>query len=253
MTRWYRAYVGTVSDDKLAEVAVIANAPRSVAIAAWHAVLESTAADQGNGNFTTTPRRVAATLQERCETVEHVFAAFRELGMIEGNAVSAWKRRQFESDSSTERSRRHRESRRNPNATLQERRATPPDTDPEKEEERQEPFLPQLAKEANCSSSAKKADDAIGANLEKKNEERTSKRRGLNCNRSANSGISRQPNMVSNRLISSSRRATAKSRRWRGLANCAAIIRRPCRNFWSRSADPPFSLGRRVSGLISIG
>ena len=26
MTRWYRAYVGTVSDDKLAEVALIAGA-----------------------------------------------------------------------------------------------------------------------------------------------------------------------------------------------------------------------------------
>jgi hypothetical protein len=41
-----------------------------------------------------------------------VFAAFADLGMIAAGCVTAWSRRQFESDSSTERSRKHREAKR---------------------------------------------------------------------------------------------------------------------------------------------
>jgi hypothetical protein len=43
MTRWYRAYAGTIKDDKLAEAAVVAGCSRSVVIATWHAILESAA------------------------------------------------------------------------------------------------------------------------------------------------------------------------------------------------------------------
>lgn len=140
MTRWYRAYAGTVKDDKLAEAAIVAGCSRSVAIAVWHALLESAAETDDGGRFETTARRVAAILGEPASVVDAAFAAMTEIGMIEGSAIAAWKRRQFESDSSTERSRRHREAKRNaapdrPNgdATLQGRSATPPDTETEPE------------------------------------------------------------------------------------------------------------------------
>lgn len=133
MSRWYRAYSGTVKDDKLAEVSVIAGCSRSVAIATWHAILESAADTQEGGRFDTTPRRVAAVLGEPALVTEQVFAAMRELGMIGDDGVTAWKDRQFESDSSTERSRRHREAKRNADATLQDRCATPPDTEADPE------------------------------------------------------------------------------------------------------------------------
>lgn len=133
MTRWYRAYSGIVKDDKLAEVAVIAGCSRSVAIASWHAILESAADSQDGGRFDTTPRRVAAVLGEPASVIDAVFTAMAELGMIGDGAVTAWKKRQFESDNSTERSRKHREAKRNGDATLQQQDATPPDTDTDTE------------------------------------------------------------------------------------------------------------------------
>lgn len=145
MSRWYRAYAGTVKDDKLAEAAIVAGCSRSVAIAVWHALLESAAETGDGGRFETTPRRVAAILGEPAASIEAAFAAMAEIGMIEAGAIAAWKRRQFESDSSTERSRKHREAKRNAasdqcngDATLQGRFATPPDTEAETDR-----FLPE--------------------------------------------------------------------------------------------------------------
>lgn len=145
MTRWYRAYAGTVKDDKLAEAAIVAGCSRSVAIAVWHALLESAAETADGGRFETTPRRVAAILGEPAASIEAAFAAMAEIGMIEADAIAAWKRRQYESDNSTERSRKHREAKRNVSsahgnghATLQGRFATPPDTETETDR-----FLPE--------------------------------------------------------------------------------------------------------------
>ncbi|MFG1429314.1 hypothetical protein [Roseixanthobacter glucoisosaccharinicivorans] len=147
--RWYRAYAGTVKDDKLAEASVIAGCSRSIAIAVWHSILESAAETEDGGRFETTPRRVAAALAEPMEAIKSVFDAMAEIGMIEGGAVSAWRRRQYEGDTSTERSRRLRERRRNVAVTdcngdatgcnvagtLQGRCATPPDTEADTETE----------------------------------------------------------------------------------------------------------------------
>jgi hypothetical protein len=135
MSRWYRAYAGTVKDDKLAEVSVIAGCSRSVAIAVWHAILESAAETDDGGRFETTPRRVAAALCEPLATIQAVFDGMSEIGMIGADAVTAWKARQYESDKSTERSRKHREAKRNGNATLQGRSATPPEAETDTEEE----------------------------------------------------------------------------------------------------------------------
>lgn len=131
MSRWYRAYAGTVKDDKLAEVSVIAACSRSVSIAVWHAILESAAETDDGGRFETTPRRVAAALCELPPAIQAVFEAMTEIAMISGDAVTAWKARQYESDKSTERSRKHRETKRNGDATLQGRSATPPETEAE--------------------------------------------------------------------------------------------------------------------------
>ena len=140
MTRWYRAYAGTIKDDKLAEAAVVAGCSRSVVIATWHAILESAAETAGGGRFDTTSRRVAAALGEPASVIEAVFNAMQEIGLVSGSEIPAWKRRQYESDNSTERSRRHRETARNGNATLQGRCATPPytetDTDTDTKTER---------------------------------------------------------------------------------------------------------------------
>jgi hypothetical protein len=139
MSRWYRAYEGTVTDPKLGEAAMIAGVSRSVSIAAWHCLLESAAGRNNCGSFDATPRRVAVILCEPLAQVEALFVAYAELGLIAESSVTSWKRRQYESDSSTERSRKHRNAKRNGSATLQQQDATPPDTDTETETEVSEP------------------------------------------------------------------------------------------------------------------
>lgn len=112
MSRWYRAYEGTCADPKFGEAAVIAETSRSVVVAIWHALLESAACTEDGGRYETNERRIAAMLGEPVDTVAAVLRAFNEIGMISDGSVTAWKRRQFESDTSTERSRRHRERKR---------------------------------------------------------------------------------------------------------------------------------------------
>lgn len=129
MSRWYRAYEGTVTDAKLAEVAMVAGCSRSVVIASWHAILENAACVNDGGRIDIPSRRIAAILCEPFDTIETVMMQFECVGLIEGSQISAWKRRQYESDSSTERSKRHRANKRNADATLQQQHATPPETE----------------------------------------------------------------------------------------------------------------------------
>ena len=136
MSRWYRAYEGTVTDAKLGEVALAAECSRSVAIAAWHAILESCACVNQGGAFDVTPRRVAVILGEPVKVIEAVFAEMQALGLVTDGVVVSWAKRQYESDNSTERARKHRERQRNGHATLHnvsatamQRCATPPETE----------------------------------------------------------------------------------------------------------------------------
>lgn len=143
MSRWYRRYTGTVSDPKIAEAALIAGCSRSVAIATWDMILESAAESNSNGSFKATSRNVAATIAEQLETVEKVFQAFTTLEMIRDGVVVAWSTRQFQSDSSTERSRKHRASKKkDETATEMQRCATPPDTDTDTDTEKKNPLTP---------------------------------------------------------------------------------------------------------------
>jgi hypothetical protein len=112
MNRWYRAYEGTVTDAKLAEAAAVADVSRAVSIAAWHALLESAATVNNCGSYEITPRRVSVILFEPPEHVEALFAAYEEIGLIKDGVVLSWKKRQHESDSSTERTRKWREKKR---------------------------------------------------------------------------------------------------------------------------------------------
>ena len=150
MSRWYRRYVGTVSDPKIAEAAMIAECSHSVVIATWDAILESAAETNASGEFSATPRNVAATLHERCATPERVFEAVTEMKLISDGVVLRCRGRQFESDSSTERSRRFREKARKINdgntlqrsATLRGRYATVPDTESDTDTEAEKKASP---------------------------------------------------------------------------------------------------------------
>lgn len=136
MTRWYRRYTGTVSDPKLAEIALAVGCSKSVAIATWDAILESACEAENNGKFTATARRIAAVLGEPVAAIEAVMAEMIALDMIADAQICKWSRRQFTSDSSTERSRKFRAKQQcNGDATPPQRCATPPDTETHTETE----------------------------------------------------------------------------------------------------------------------
>jgi hypothetical protein len=109
MSRWYRAYEGTVTDAKLAEAAMIADVSRAVSIAAWHCLLESATAVNNCGSYETNPRRVSIILCEPPAAVEALFAAYAEIGLIGDGAVLSWKKRQHAGESSADRTREWRE------------------------------------------------------------------------------------------------------------------------------------------------
>jgi hypothetical protein len=117
VSRWYRAYEGTVTDAKLAEAAMVADVSRAVSIAAWHALLESAAKVNNCGSYETSPRRVSVVLFEPPEAVERLFAAYEELGLIGDGVVLSWRKRQFDSDDSRERVAKHRAKKREETAS----------------------------------------------------------------------------------------------------------------------------------------
>lgn len=137
MSRWYRAYEGTCTDPKLAEAAFVAGCSRSVAIAAWHLILENTAAINDGGRFDIPTRRIAAALCEPLDVLEALIEGFASIGLIADSHVAAWKRRQYESDTSAERVRKHRKRKKeaecNGDETLQPVSVTPPKTETETE------------------------------------------------------------------------------------------------------------------------
>lgn len=109
MSRWYRAYDGTVTDAKIAEAAMVAEVSRSVAIAAWHCLLESAAVRNNCGSYDMSARRVAVILYEPPSKIEALLSAFDEIGLTREGAIAAWQKRQHSSDTSAERTRKWRE------------------------------------------------------------------------------------------------------------------------------------------------
>lgn len=112
MTRWYRAYEGTISDPKMGEAAALCGLSRCCIVAIWHGILEAAAHENAGGRYDLPARRLAAALSEPIKNIEMAFTAIEEVGMTKGGVVQSWVRRQFESDSSTDRVRAFRERRR---------------------------------------------------------------------------------------------------------------------------------------------
>jgi hypothetical protein len=137
MSRWYRAYDGTVTDEKLAEAAMVADVSRAVSIAAWHCLLESAARVNNCGSFETTPRRVSVILFEPPAKIEALFSAYEELGLIGEGVVLSWKKRQFHSDqdpTAADRQRRKRERDKQADNASVTRDSRPPETETKTEE-----------------------------------------------------------------------------------------------------------------------
>lgn len=94
---------------------------------------------------------LACALRISSEELETTLEVFRRKGFIDQNdALCNWEKRQFTSDSSSERVRRYRERKRNGEVTLQERDSngdvTPPDTDTDTDTELEKRAKPRPSK-----------------------------------------------------------------------------------------------------------
>lgn len=137
--QWFRWYQQTVSDPKFAGLTRASRQKKVAVLAVWQTILESACETEDGGRYAIPPDEIAAVLELKTEQVMAIVGAMEERGMLEGGVVVAWNKRQFASDSSLPRVRKHRETKRkqesNVTVTLQKQDVTPSETDTEAESE----------------------------------------------------------------------------------------------------------------------
>jgi hypothetical protein len=146
MSRWFRHYAGMMRDDKLVRVAVKSRQPVERVVWLYGAMLESACEMQDGGRFDIDADEVAYFLRCEADDIAAIIAALQSTGRIDGDCIPRWSDRQFESDASRERVRKHREKKAqrscNGGETLQPVTVTLQETETEtdtKEEEKKEP------------------------------------------------------------------------------------------------------------------
>lgn len=109
MSRWFRHYAGMARDEKIVRAALRAKQPIERAAWVWAAILESAAELDDGGRFELDAAEVAYFLRADESDIASILAALEDGGRIAGDRVVKWSDRQFQSDRSAERQRRHRE------------------------------------------------------------------------------------------------------------------------------------------------
>ncbi len=126
---WCRWYDDVLGDLKFGAIASDTGLPYAQVVGAWSLVLALANASPVRGRLMLaghkkmTPRNVAETLHVTEAETEALFHTFRDYEMIstdpEGfDYITNWDKRQFESDTSTERVRKHREMKRRGNVSV---------------------------------------------------------------------------------------------------------------------------------------
>jgi hypothetical protein len=131
MTGWFRHYVGLTTDPKFGGIARRSNATRERVVFVWCFILESASEKRNCGTFYCDPDAIADVLGCNTSDIEAILCQMETAGLIQKDKVVQWSNRQYETDSSAERVRLHRQRKRYGNAdvTLQDRYVTAPDTD----------------------------------------------------------------------------------------------------------------------------
>lgn len=133
--KWFRHHVGMCRDDKLVRVAVKAEQPVERVVWVFAAMLESACEIEDGGRFDLDPGEVAYFLRCDKADIEMIIACLTSAERIKGNRLWNWDSRQYVSDSSAGRVRKHRERKAkqecNGDETLQPVTVTPPETETE--------------------------------------------------------------------------------------------------------------------------
>ena len=130
---WFRWYQGTCADPKLGSIARRAGTSRERVIATWAMILESATDTADHGRFRIDADGIADVLNCDTVSISAILAIMQEVGMLSGGVAVAFSRRNFDSDCSTERVRKHRERSRNGVETFQDRDVTAPEAEAEAE------------------------------------------------------------------------------------------------------------------------
>ena len=108
MKAWFRHYVGMTRDDKLMSVAAKSRQPLDRVLYVWIAILESASECENSGRYDVDPEMVAYNIRCEPSDVTAIMLALEVAGRLSNGVVCQWSARQFESDSSRDRMRRHR-------------------------------------------------------------------------------------------------------------------------------------------------
>jgi hypothetical protein len=134
VTRWYRAYVGTCTDPKIAAVAYSSKTSKCKVIAMWHFVLELAADARNGGKLRMDAALFCGALDLNIEEVKSIWAHMIDRGMVTDDQVVSWKKRQYETDTidptNAERQRRWK-AKHFGNGTVTEHKRSESDTDTE--------------------------------------------------------------------------------------------------------------------------
>jgi hypothetical protein len=109
MSRWFRHYAGLMRDEKLVRVALKAGQPVERVLWVWGAILESAAEIDDGGRFDMEAGEVAYFLRADEADIVSILDGLTAMGRICEDFVVKWGDRQFQSDRSAERQRRHRD------------------------------------------------------------------------------------------------------------------------------------------------
>jgi hypothetical protein len=94
---WLKLWIGTADDPKLRAAARMAGCHKAIAVNAWIAALEYAGEHQDRGSV---KGLLPDVLAEICDTTREIavrlFQAFRELGMLLGERIAKWMKRQDE-------------------------------------------------------------------------------------------------------------------------------------------------------------
>lgn len=109
---WFRHYVGMATDPKFGGIARRAKETRERVVFIWSCILESASHLNENGKFLIDIDVMADLLHCENDSIETILIQLESCGLTENGAVTKWHSRQYLSDNSTERSRRHRTKKR---------------------------------------------------------------------------------------------------------------------------------------------
>lgn len=98
MSRWFRHYAGMMRDDKLVRVAIRSGQTIERVCWVYAAMLESAAELDDGGRFDFDIPEAAYFLRAECEELEHIKGELQATARIDGDRISKWNERQFQSD-----------------------------------------------------------------------------------------------------------------------------------------------------------